>query len=129
MGCAVVVYFDGWCPICRAAKDRLSQLDRRGRLSFRSMRDAGVEAELGIAQEVLARSMHIRTDGGRILSGFPALVAIAGVLPPLWLLWPPMAVAQWLGVGGVVYNWVARNRKIVPVGSCEDGACPVHHRK
>lgn len=122
----MVVYFDGWCPICRAAKDRLSRLDRRGRLTFRSMRDAGVDAELGISQEVLARSMHVRTDAGRILSGFPALVTIAGVLPRLWPVWPFMVVAQGLGIGPLVYDWVARNRKIVPVGSCNDGACPIH---
>ncbi|HYF79950.1 MAG TPA: DUF393 domain-containing protein [Symbiobacteriaceae bacterium] len=122
----MVVYFDGWCPLCRAAKERLSRMDHRGRLAFRSIRDEAVVGELGISQEVLARQMHVRTDDGRIIGGFPALVAISRLLPPLWPLWPFLVVAKWLGVGTVAYDWVARNRKIVPVGSCEDGACPIH---
>ena len=122
----MVVYFDGWCPLCRAAKERLSRLDRRGRLAFRSIRDEAVVGDLGISQEVLARQMHVQTDDGRIIGGFPALVAIATLLPPLWVLWPFLVAAQWLGVGAVAYDWVARNRKIVPVGACEDGACPIH---
>jgi predicted DCC family thiol-disulfide oxidoreductase YuxK len=101
-------------------------MDHRGRLAFRSIRDEAVVGELGISQEVLARQMHVRTDDGRIIGGFPALVAISRLLPPLWPLWPFLVVAKWLGVGTVAYDWVARNRKIVPVGSCEDGACPIH---
>jgi hypothetical protein len=62
------------------------------------------------------------------VSGFPALVAIARVLPPLRPVWPLLVVAHWLGVGSMVYEWVARNRKIIPVGSCEDGACPIHRK-
>lgn len=122
----MVLFFDGWCPICRAAKERLSRLDRGRRLQFRSLRDSAVVADSGISQEALASRLHIRTDAGRIVSGFPALVAIAGALPPLWPLWPLLLTAQWLGVGSVAYDWIARNRKIVPVGSCEEGSCPIH---
>ncbi|HWH71558.1 MAG TPA: DUF393 domain-containing protein [Candidatus Sulfotelmatobacter sp.] len=122
----MVVYFDGWCPICRAARDRLAHLDRGRRLQFRSARDPAAIAETGLPAETLASSLHVRTADGRMVSGFPALVAIARTLPPLWPVWPFMVIAGWLGIGARVYAWVARNRRIVPVGACEDGACPVH---
>lgn len=120
------VYFDGWCPLCRASKERLERLDRKGRLRFRSMRDPEVAQDLGLPVETLAAQLHVRTAAGRVAGGFPALVAITRALPPLWPIWPFMVVAGWLGVGARVYALVARNRKIVPVGSCDDGACPIH---
>lgn len=124
----MVVYFDEWCPICRATRDRLARMDRGGRLRFRSARHPAVAAELGVSPEALASHMHVKTDSGQVLSGFPAVVAIARVLPPLWPVWPFMVIAHWLGIGAVLYAWVARNRRIVPVGSCEDGACPIHRK-
>lgn len=123
----MIVYYDGWCPFCQAAKARMARLDRWGRLQFRSLRDPGVVAEAGVPLETLAARLHVRTDRGRLVSGVSALVAIAGVLPLLWPLWPVLVASQWLGLGRWLYDWVARNRKIVPAGTCTESTCPIHH--
>jgi predicted DCC family thiol-disulfide oxidoreductase YuxK len=123
----VVVYYDGWCPLCTAIRTRLERLDWLGRLRFVSIREPGVEQESGIPLERLAKRMAVRwPESGRTAEGIDAVAAIAARVPALILLWPFVKVASLTPAGQALYDYIASRRAIVPVGNCEDGACSIH---
>jgi predicted DCC family thiol-disulfide oxidoreductase YuxK len=127
MSARLEVYYDGWCPICTGIKERLRRLDRRGRLSFCSMREPGVPERAGVSAEALAARMYVRDlRTGRVAGGITAVRYLAAALPALWPLWPLIWVSEKLGFGGFVYDWIAARRPIVPVGHCSDEGCPIH---
>ncbi|HLN60505.1 MAG TPA: DUF393 domain-containing protein [Symbiobacteriaceae bacterium] len=122
----LTVYYDGWCPMCTGIKERLERLDWLHRLTFRSMREPGAEAEAGVPLDRLVKRMAVRWESGRTAEGIDAVAAIAARVPALMPLWPVFAVAALTPVGQRVYDCVGARRTIIPVGACEDGACSVH---
>jgi predicted DCC family thiol-disulfide oxidoreductase YuxK len=121
------LYYDGWCPICRGAKERLAALDWQGRLTFLSMRVPGVAERLGVRTQDLAARMHVRSvRTGQLWAGIAAVRVVAGALPPLWPLFPAIWLSERLGLGGWLYDWIASRRPIIPVGHCTDQACSIH---
>lgn len=124
------VYYDGWCPICTGAKERLARMDRRGRLAFRSMREPGVAEQTGIPAAALAARMHVRSlKTGRIVGGITAVRWVAAALPALRVAVPLLWLAEKSGLGAPLYDWIAARRPIIPVGHCEDGACRIDQPK
>lgn len=119
----VTVYYDGWCPRCTAIRAGVERLDWLGLVSFRSVRDAGVEAEAGVAAERLLARMHVRGRGGRMRSGAAAMAAMFARVPLLAPLWPVLALGSALGVGERIYDFAASRRKVIPVGACDGAAC------
>ncbi|BAD39929.1 thiol-disulfide oxidoreductase DCC family protein [Symbiobacterium thermophilum] len=122
----ITVFYDGWCPLCTAARQRLARLDWLGRLEFVSIRDPGVAERAGVAPERLAARLHVHTPRtGRWAEGIWAVAAIAARLPLLWPLWPLLALAGVTGLGQPLYDFIARRRAIVPVGQCDETGCPL----
>jgi predicted DCC family thiol-disulfide oxidoreductase YuxK len=94
----------------------LRAVDWLGRLEFRNMNTA---PDLPVAMEAAMRGMPMRTGGGRVLVGFPAvrralLQTPAGFFPGALLYVPGLA---WLADRG--YRWVAlhRGREVCAAGS------------
>lgn len=109
-GSKVVGYFDGRCGFCRRSARNLHRLDWLGRLEFVDLASIP-PADLPVPIEAAMKGMPLRTRGGRILLGFPAirhalLQTPVGFLPAL-LMWIPglSHIAEW------VYEWVATHRK------------------
>lgn len=115
------VYYDGWCPMCTAIALRMERLDWLGQLRFVSFRDGlSPAAQVGLSPAALAERLHVRVSG-RVVAGIWAVAAIARRVPLLWPLWPFVVVSGWLGVGGWLYDWIARRRAIVP--ACGGDGC------
>jgi len=126
----IIVFYDGWCPLCTTARRRLERLDWLGRLRFVSIRDPGVAERAGIPPERLAARLHVQfVRTGRWAEGIWAVAAIAARLPLLWPLWPLLVLAGLSGLGQPVYDFVARRRAIVPAGQCEEHGCPLPNRQ
>jgi len=120
----ITVLYDGWCPMCTETRQRLTQLDWLGQLQFVSFRDLEAEALFGIAPERLATRLHVcHEQTGRVAEGIWAVAAIAARLPLLWPLWPVVVAAGLIGLGQPVYDVIARRRRIVPVGQCDEAGC------
>jgi hypothetical protein len=62
---------------------------------------------------------------GRWYVGIDAVRQIALRVPLYWPLAPAVSVSIRLGFGPAVYHWISTHRRIVPVGHCEDGTCPL----
>jgi len=67
-----VIYYDGACGMCRRSSAWLERLDWLGRLERRDL-TAVPESELPVPIDEAMRGMPMRTRGGRVLVGFPAV--------------------------------------------------------
>lgn len=124
--CCLTVYYDGWCPLCVGAKQRIRTWDWLGLMRFVSIRAPGATAHLGVDPALLAQRMYAQTAGGRTVNGIGAIAAIALRVPILLPLWPLLTLSRLLGIGQWLYDQIASRRTIIPVGQCTDGACPIH---
>jgi predicted DCC family thiol-disulfide oxidoreductase YuxK len=115
-----VIFYDGACGMCRRSTRWLSRLDWLGRLDIRDLTRVAPE-ELPVDQDAAMRGMPMRTRGGRVHVGFPAVRrALAqtplGLLPALILYLPGVSRA-----GRAVYDRIAANRSREACEICETG--------
>lgn len=117
----VIIYYDGYCSMCRASSTLWQKLDWMDKLNFTSFRKlSGYPKEM---EKQLFVDYH-----GKWFKGFDGILQIVKKLPLLWIVLPFLYVFKWLGLGSFIYNTIAKNRKIVPVNQCDgDGdACMIH---
>ena len=104
------LYFDGACGLCVRSTRLLRALDWCGRLDMCDM--CAVErAQLPVSMEQAMTGLPMRTHGGDVLIGFPALRRALlqtpiGVVPACLLYLPGVAQA-----GDGVYRFIARRRQ------------------
>jgi predicted DCC family thiol-disulfide oxidoreductase YuxK len=108
-----ICYYDARCGLCVRSKRVLTALDWLGFLRFEDM---NLAPDLPVPLDAAFLGMPMRTKGGRVLVGYPA-IRRALMRTPLgalvaWLLYVPGV--SW--VGRRVYDWVARHR---PRTSCK----------
>jgi predicted DCC family thiol-disulfide oxidoreductase YuxK len=89
---ALVVWFDGSCPLCRKEIALIKRLDRRGAIEFIDV--ALDDTICPIDRGELLRRFHAQERDGPMLSGASAFAAMWRTVPllrPLGLigLWPP----------------------------------------
>lgn len=105
-----VCFFDGACGLCQRSRRVLSALDWLGRLEFVDFTTLPPD-RLPVPIEAAQTGMPMRTAGGCVLVGYPAVRRALrqtplGFLPGLLMHLPGVS---W--VGERVYGWVARNRR------------------
>jgi predicted DCC family thiol-disulfide oxidoreductase YuxK len=126
---ALVVLFDGGCPVCRRTVRTLRRLDWLGRLRFA---DATVAAHResvapGLSELEVMQQMYVVDRDGNRYGGYDAQVRIAREVP---LLWPFFVVGGLPGIrqiGTAIYRHVAANRQ--RRGVCSDDLCSPGFRK
>jgi predicted DCC family thiol-disulfide oxidoreductase YuxK len=92
------VWFNGDCPVCSREIGAYERAAERRDLPMRfhdSMRVARPLAAYGLRREHLERRLYLRDEHGRILSGFPAVLALWARIPEYrWLSrvfsWTPL---------------------------------------
>ncbi|HYJ61270.1 MAG TPA: DUF393 domain-containing protein [Actinomycetota bacterium] len=99
----LLVLYDGDCGFCRWSADRLRAWDRRGRLTFGRIQDAGESLGPVSPTDRLVTAHAVEPDG-RIWSGGAAMTRIAAEIPagaPLaWVgrRWPGLAEAAYRAI-------------------------------
>ncbi len=105
-----ILYYDGYCGLCRGGMRTLKELDWLGRLSYQDL-NTTPESELPVPMDEALRGIPMRTRDGRVLVGFPAMRRAMMQTPLLvgvaWLLYLPGISA----VGDHVYRLVASRRR------------------
>ncbi|MRG85323.1 thiol-disulfide oxidoreductase DCC family protein [Salinibacillus xinjiangensis] len=123
----LIVFYDGWCPLCQRAKQNIQKLDRRGQILFYSIREPTVFREYHLdGLHVEERIYSIRKRDGSSFSGIYTIVEIAKRIPRYRVFVPLLSMSIVLGFGQKVYDWIASKREIVPIGQCTEDGCPVH---
>ncbi len=113
----VIVFYDGWCTLCRRSTAALKKLDLLGLLEPISFRDAAVAERFSLDPVRAATRLHARAGGARApVEGIDAVILIATRLPPLWPILPFLWLSARLGWGQRLYDWLAARRTIIPAG-------------
>ncbi|MDR7523202.1 MAG: DCC1-like thiol-disulfide oxidoreductase family protein [Armatimonadota bacterium] len=119
----LIVFYDGWCPLCTRSVRWLAALDLLSLVQFVSLRDPGVLERYGVDAGDAARRMQCVGRSGKVREGADTLIAIA-VRSPVLLPVLPLLVAGRLIGGQRCYDAVASRRFVLVPGACE-GHCDV----
>lgn len=119
----VVVLYDGWCPLCRKSVKNLKRFDTCNAISYKSFRDVENTKDYNVDISLLESRMHAFDKNKKAKQGIDAFILIIRYMPLLWLTLPLLIIAQKFGFGQKVYDYIANNRKIVPVGQCDTNSC------
>lgn len=121
----MVVYYDGWCPLCIKTRDKIELFDWFHLIELRDIRIK--QNGLNIPFSRMEKEMHCYyIKSGVVKTGIDAVAAIIARLPLLCLLWIPIKISISLGLGQKLYSYVAENRKIVPVNQCIGSSCDLN---
>lgn len=124
----IVVFYDGWCPLCRKTIIMWGRLDTFGLLVFKSFRESEVIEEYKLDKNKVENRMHsIKVSNRRVVEGMDSFIQITKRIPLLWLFLIPMIVVNLIGLGQWSYDLIAKKRNIIPQGErgCNDQSCPV----
>ena len=120
------VLFDGDCPVCRGAVERLKGWDREGLLEFLPSRDPDCRSRFPwISPETLREAIHLVGPTGETWAGARAVEELVRLLPgwrrASWFFRLPLARF----FSRQAYGMIARNRyRIVCSDHCPDHRLP-----
>ncbi len=119
------VLYDGACPRCRASMALLTAGDPDRVIDPVDLTAVDVATiHPGLTREACMKSMHLVHRGGKVESGYEAVMTLLSWIPPT----KPLALVRFVpGVGWVgrrVYDRIASTRP--RDGSCTDDACGIH---
>lgn len=114
----LVVFYDGWCPMCTRSVHVLRILDLLSVVEYISFRDPGVVHYYGLDSERAARRIQALDRRGQVREGIDALIAVAARSPLMWPIVPILVLGR--GVAGQrFYDAAAARRVILVPGSCQ----------
>jgi len=127
----LLIFYDSWYPMCTHVMMVIKKNDRNGRLTFVTFRDPVIMEEYDLySKKVEERLYSICRAEGKHFSGIASVYEIAKRVPAYWPLLPFLFVSMKVGIGDISYDFIAKRRKIIPVGHCEgeDCAMPTNSR-
>jgi hypothetical protein len=78
---AMIVFYDGSCPLCSAEIEYYRRMDTHGDLLFRDVSKADVVLDPELDRINLMARFHVRRRDGALLSGAAAFVSLWSLLP------------------------------------------------
>lgn len=125
----MAVYYDAWCPLCIKTKNRIERADWLNLIVFESFRDetSTINDEVGLVE--LEKRMHGKTLKKGIVSGADTFIEISKRIIPLWGLYIILLLAKLFRISDRIYDLIASNRKIIPYGQCNHGACGLNQQQ
>ncbi|AMR02563.1 thiol-disulfide oxidoreductase DCC family protein [Bacillus thuringiensis] len=127
----MIVFYDSWCPMCAAVAERTKKLDKKGKMEFVSFRDENVVEKYELSQELqskMEQRLYILKHN-KWYDGIQSIDVLAKAVPSYWFAVPFIKLSIVLGFGSKVYDYIANNRKLVPVGNCRGGVCEIPTKK
>lgn len=118
----LIVFYDNWCPMCRSIMRITRRIDYFGLLIYIGFRDSEVIKRYNLNPQEVEKKMHsIKATGSSTMkSGIHSVVQICSRLVPLWIIVPFLYISSKVGIGSLVYNYIASNRKLLPVNHCDE---------
>ena len=102
------VYYDGQCDSCQRWMDRLSRLDRHGRIEGVAFGPDCLPP--GVTLEECFHAMHVELTNGAVRSGWRAVAVLARLSPLTWLIGAVGIIPPFVWVGDWLYERAAASR-------------------
>jgi predicted DCC family thiol-disulfide oxidoreductase YuxK len=128
-GQSFLVFYDSWCPLCLKAKTKIEKADKQKKIIWISFRDKDIFEKYNLAgKQVEQRIYSMDLHKGKTYSGINTILEIMKRIRKYRIFVPFLYVSIILGFGPMVYDYIAKKRKIVPVGHCENNNCSVNFK-
>lgn len=123
----IIVFYDGWCPVCTSIKNKLHKMDYFRMLCLVSFRDSSLVQAYKLDYSELEQRMHIVSinEPHKVQRGIDAISQISTRIPQLWFVAPFILLFRIIGIGSYMYDFLASKRTVIPVGNCDD-SCEIH---
>jgi len=120
-----IVFYDGTCPFCVYSARNLKKMDWMNKLNILDLFTPGLLEKYNIPLEKAINRIQVVKNGNVRKEGMDAVLLISFDLPLLWIFIPFFWLSIKLGLGSMIYDWIARNRFLFPV----PGYCPIPDAK
>ncbi|GGE59104.1 thiol-disulfide oxidoreductase DCC family protein [Priestia taiwanensis] len=128
----IIVFYDGWCPMCTKASERIRRYDSRNNVTTVSFRDSEIVQEYNLTPDMLekmSKRLYVyNTSTKEWFDGIHACDVICKNIRRFWWLLPMIRVSIVFGFGQWTYDWIAKRRKIVPSNLCDEHGCQLPQR-
>ncbi|MET3682914.1 putative DCC family thiol-disulfide oxidoreductase YuxK [Alkalibacillus flavidus] len=123
----IIVFFDGWCPMCQQVMKTINKMDLFNLVKSASIRNPQVLKEYQLVKEEVESKMHSKSlNAGEMKRGFESILQISTRLAPLYVFIPFLVIGKYLGLGELIYDYIAKRRMIVPVNHCDESGCEIN---
>ncbi|MFF2908248.1 thiol-disulfide oxidoreductase DCC family protein [Paenibacillus sp. NPDC057934] len=112
----LTVLYDSWCPLCTRTSKIINKLDVFSLIELVSFRDE--KNNYSVPLKLLEKEMYSFNSNNKFYSGYDTLLQIAW-RTPLIIIYPILIFVKLVKIGDSLYNYIARNRKIVCDESCQ----------
>lgn len=124
----IIVFYDGWCSFCLKSIKNFKRFDWLNRIEFISFRDQKVIEKYKLDEKMLEKRIHSLLQSNskyKMENGIHSINRICKNSPALWIFVPFLSFATLIGLGQLIYDWIANRRTIFPTGQCEGGSCQI----
>lgn len=119
----LVVLYDGWCPLCIKSVGKLEKFNYFKNVEYKSFRD-----NQKLDWDKLEKKMHGYINNKEYI-GLDTFIEILKRSPGLWIFLIPLYISKILGFGNHIYEYIAKNRKIIPSNQCDMDSCNINYRR
>lgn len=126
----IMIFYDGWCGLCLSAVSKLKRLDWFNLLIFIDFRVENNINNLKVDSQALEKRMHSLNIQHNILrNGIDSFTEISKRLISLWIFIPFLYLSQWIGIGNIIYDYIANRRNLIPTHKCQNSTCMINNVK
>lgn len=116
--------------MCTSITQKWSNMDVFQMIKFKSFRQQENIQNLDIPVDKLELEMYCENiKKQKFYKGIHAIYQICLRIPLLWFFVPFLYISILLGVGDRIYKYIAKKRKIIPIGQCKENICSITFNK
>lgn len=112
--------------MCTTITQKWSYMDVFQIIKFKSFRQEENIKDIDIPVNKLEVEMYCKNiKKQKFYKGIHAIYQICLRIPLLWFFVPFLYISILLGIGDRIYKYIAKKRKIVPIGQCTENTCSI----
>lgn len=111
--CKLLVFIDGWCPMCRKFGHRIQRTDMLHLIVIQDIRNSELFPKK--YQDKALQRMASINQQQKIYFGFDTIFNIALRIPYFWILIPFLFLLKITQIGAFLYKQLALRRTIIPI--------------
>lgn len=120
----LTIYYDNYCPRCTQFSRFVENWDWLGLITIKQLRNpTHIQDAEGIEEQKAQKEMA--SFNGKWAYGFRSIFRILVRIPVLWPFLPLFFILKITGLGQVIYQQFAINRRIIPL-HCNEDTCEIN---